>query len=90
MNDLPVPASPDRPKPPVEVHSHEPAPSWRELRERFSDLVKDIGGELKDVWDEEATPRLLAGLKRSREELDKLITKLEQRMAKEPARPAQP
>jgi hypothetical protein len=82
MNDLVKKSS--EPKPPVEVHSNEPVPTWRELRQRFTDLVKDIGGELRDVWSEEGNPRVLAGLKRSRDELNKLIAKLEERMAKKP------
>ena len=84
MNELPVPASPDPSTSPVEVHSHEPAPSWRDLRERFNALMKDIGSELRDLWTDEATPRLLAGLKRSRDELSKLITKMEEKASAAP------
>jgi hypothetical protein len=90
MNDMPVPTKPDSSSSPVEVRSREPAPSWRELRDRFTDLMKDIGSELREVWEEEgkglrreATTRLLPALRRSKDELEKLIARLEQRQAEQ-------
>lgn len=96
MNDLPAPTTP--PTPPtqptpskVEVGTHEPPPSWQELRERFSDLMRDIGSELKDVWQQEGkglrrdvTARLLPAAKRVKSELEKLIQRMEERLSKEP------
>ena len=93
MNDMPVSTPPESSRSPVEVRSREPAPSWRELRDRFTDLMKDIGSELREVWEEEgkglrreATTRLLPALRRSKDELEKLIARLEQRLAEEPAK----
>jgi hypothetical protein len=88
MNDLPAPTTPPSK---VEVGTREPPPSWQELRERFSDLMKDIGTELKDVWQQEGkglrrdvTARLLPAAKRMKTELEKLIQRMEERLAKEP------
>jgi hypothetical protein len=88
MNDLPAPTTPPSN---VEVGTREPPPSWQELRERFSDLMKDIGTELKDVWQQEGkglrrdvTARLLPAAKRMKTELEKLIQRMEERLAKEP------
>jgi len=90
MNDMPVPAKPDPSRLAVEVHSRESTPSWRELRERFTDLMKDIGSELREVWAQEgkglrrdAAAKLLPALRRSKDELEKLIARLEERLAKE-------
>lgn len=89
MNDLPAPTTPPSSK--VEVGTREPPPSWQELRERFSDLLKDIGTELKDVWQQEGkglrrdvTARVLPAAKRVKAELEKLIQRMEERLAKEP------
>ena len=97
MNDMPVPTKPEPGTSPVEVRSREPAPTWRELRDRFADLMKDIGSELREVWEEEgkglrreATTRLLPALRRSKDELEKLIARLEQRLKEEPASAQQP
>jgi hypothetical protein len=89
MNDLPA-RTPSNP-PPVEVGTREPAPTWQELRERFTDLMKEIGAELKEAWQQEgkglrreAATRLLPAAKRAKTELEKLIQRLEERLAKEP------
>lgn len=69
-------------------------PSWRELRDRFGDLMKDIRTELREIWSHdgnhlrrEARARAVPALRRVRAELDKLITRLEERLAKEPPPP---
>ena len=57
-------------------------PSWRELRERFRDLIKDVLQEGKEI-ERELEPKLLPALRRLKSDLEKLITKLEQRAAKQ-------
>jgi hypothetical protein len=95
MNTLPTKPEPTEP---TEV---EVIPTWRELGDRFRDVMKDIGAEIGTTWKKEGTDlekdlqaRLLPALKRARIEIDKLITKLEERMARrkgekeqEPAKP---
>jgi hypothetical protein len=83
MNTLPT-----KPEP-VEPTEVEVIPTWRELGDRFRDVMKDIGAEISNTWkkegkdlEKEAQTRLLPALKRARIEIDKLITKLEERMAK--------
>jgi hypothetical protein len=56
--------------------------------------MKDIGTELRELWSHEgkelrevASARAMPALRRARAELDKLITRLEQRLAKEPPVP---
>jgi hypothetical protein len=76
-----------KPEPvPVEV---EEIPTWRELGDRFRDLIKDIGAELGDMWKQEgkdfsreAEARALSALKRTKLEIEKLISRLEERVAK--------
>jgi hypothetical protein len=53
-------------------------PSWRELADRFRDLMKDFLKEGKEL-ERELEPKLLPALKRLRLEIEKLIAKLEQR-----------
>jgi hypothetical protein len=72
MNTLPTKREPP---PPVEV---EDTPTWRELAERFRDLVKDVLKEGKEI-ERDLEPRLLPALKRLKAELEKLIGKLEER-----------
>lgn len=69
MNTLPT-----KPEPP-EV---EETPTWRELAERFRDIVKDVLREGKEI-ERDLEPRLLPALKRMKAELEKLIAKLEER-----------
>lgn len=83
MNTLPT-----KPEP-VEPTEVEVIPTWRDLGDRFRDIMKDIGAEISTTWkkegkdlEKEAQARLLPALKRARIEIDKLITKLEERMAK--------
>jgi len=58
----------------------ESTPTWRELAERFRDLMKDFLQEGKEL-ERELEPKLLPALKRMKLEIEKLITHLEQRAA---------
>lgn len=88
MNKLPTkPQTPETS--PVVV---EEVPTWKELADRFRDLMKDIGTELGDTWraegkdlGKEAESRALTALKRTRIELEKLIARMEERVAKRAA-----
>ena len=87
MNTLPTKPEPE--PVPVEV---EDVPTWRELGDRFRDLMKDIGAELGEIWKQEgkdfgreAEAKTLSALKRTRIEIEKLITRLEERVAKRAA-----
>ncbi len=71
MNKLPK--KPDPGKPEVST-----IPTWRELADRFRDLMKDFLKEGKEL-ERELEPKLLPALKRFRLEIEKLIAKLEQR-----------
>jgi len=71
---------------PTEV---EVIPTWRELGERFRDVMKDIGVEISKTWKKEGNDlekdlqaRLLPALNRAKIEIDKLITRLEERNKK--------
>jgi hypothetical protein len=75
MNNLP--AKPERPQP-ADVTA---IPTWRELRERFRDVLKDIFDEGKDL-ERELEPRLVPVLNRLKLELESLIAKLEERAKK--------
>ncbi len=69
MNTLPTkrePADPSR------------TPSWRELVERFRDVMKDFIQEGKEL-ERDLEPKLLPALKRLKAEIEKLIGKLEAR-----------
>jgi hypothetical protein len=83
MNTLPTKPEPTEP---TEV---EVIPTWRELGDRFRDVMKDVGAEIGGTWKKEGKDlekdlqaRLLPALKRARIEIDKLITRLEEGMAK--------
>ena len=56
-------------------------PTWRELADRFRDLMKDFLKEGKELG-RELEPKLLPALKRFKLEIEKLISKLEQRATK--------
>ena len=78
MKNLPTKREPTEP-------SHaESTPTWRELRERFRDVMKDVIQEGKEL-ERDLEPRLLPALKRLKAELEKLIAKLEERAG--PAKP---
>ena len=71
---------------PTEV---EVIPTWRELGERFRDVMKDIGVEISKTWKKEGNDlekdlqaRLLPALNRAKIEIDKLITRLVERNKK--------
>jgi hypothetical protein len=74
MNTLPKKPEPGD----AEVHT---IPTWRELAERFRDLMKDFLKEGKDL-ERELEPKLLPALKRLKLEIEKLIGKLEERVKK--------
>ena len=64
-------------------------PTWRELGERFREVMKDIGAEISSTWKKEGKDlekdlqaRLLPALNRAKIEIDKLITRLEERNKK--------
>lgn len=71
---------------PTEV---EVIPTWRDLGQRFRDVMKDIGVEISKTWKKEGKElekdlqaRLLPALNRAKIEIDKLITRLEERNKK--------
>ncbi len=53
-------------------------PTWRELADRFRDLMKDFLEEGKEL-ERDIEPKLLPALKRLKLEIEKLIGKLEER-----------
>ena len=53
-------------------------PTWRELADRFRDLMKDFLKEGKEL-ERELEPRLLPALRRLKLEIEKLIGRLEER-----------
>ncbi len=83
MNTLPTKSEPTSPTQ-VEV-----IPTWRELGERFRDVMKDIGAEISQTWKKEGKElekdlqaRLLPALNRAKLEIEKLIKRLEERNKK--------
>lgn len=65
-------------------------PTWRELGERFRDVMKDIGAEISQTWKKEGKEfekdvqaRLLPALNRAKLEIEKLIRRLEERNKKD-------
>jgi hypothetical protein len=78
MNTLPA----KRPEPEVQE-----TPSWRELRDRASDLLKSLIQEGKEL-ERDLEPRVLPALKGLRAQIEKLIAKLEERVsARRPTTP---
>jgi hypothetical protein len=67
MNRLPTKREPGEP----EINS---IPTWRELADRFRDLMKDFLKEGKEL-----EPKLVPALKRLKLEIEKIIAKLEER-----------
>ena len=65
----------------MEPTDAEGTPTWRELAERFRDVMKDFLREGKEL-ERELEPKLLPALKRMRAEIERLIAKLEERAAK--------
>ncbi len=71
---------------PTEV---EEIPTWRDLADRFRDVMKDIAADVGAVWkkegkemEKEVQARLLPALNRAKIEIDKLIRRLEERARK--------
>jgi len=71
---------------PTEV---EVIPTWRELGERFRDVMKEIGADIGKTWKKEGKEletdlqaRLLPALNRAKLEIEKLIKRLEERTKK--------
>ena len=67
----------------------EDIPTWRDLAERFRDVLKDIAGDIGAIWKKEGKEmekdlraRLLPALNRAKLEIDKLIKRLEERTDK--------
>ena len=77
MNQLPTKRQPGEP----EISS---IPTWRELADRFRDLMSDFLKEGKEL-ERELEPKLVPALKRLRLEIEKIIAKLEER-----TKPGQP
>jgi hypothetical protein len=75
MTNLPIKT------PKAEVEDTEPTPTWRELGDRFRDLLHDLWDEGKDI-ERELEPKVLPALKRLRDEVLKLIEKIEGRTQK--------
>ncbi|HTR20525.1 MAG TPA: hypothetical protein VMH88_06695 [Gemmatimonadales bacterium] len=85
METLPTKTAPTpTPPSPVEV---DVIPTWRELADRFRDVMKDFIKEGKEI-ERELEPKLLPALRRLRSEIERLITKLEERTER-PAPPKQ-
>ena len=87
MTKLPAKSTPE--PVPVEV---EEIPTWRELGDRFRDLMKDVGAELGEMWKQEgkefsreAEAKTLTALKRTKLEIERLISRLEERLEKRAA-----
>jgi hypothetical protein len=83
MDNLPTKTQPSTP---TEVDT---IPTWRDLGERFRDVMKDIGAEISQTWKKEGKDfekdlqaRLLPALNRAKLEIEKLIRKLEERNKK--------
>jgi hypothetical protein len=71
MNTLPKKREPGEP----EVNT---IPTWRDLADRFRDLMKDFLKEGKAL-ERDLEPKFLPALKRLKLEIEKLIGKLEER-----------
>lgn len=74
-----LPAKRDR----AEPTSQEPddVPTWRELRDRVADVLKDLVREGKEL-ERDIEPRLLPALKKLKVQIERLISRLEDRVAR--------
>jgi hypothetical protein len=79
MNTLPA-KRPDSDAPPEEVST------WQELRERTADVLNDLVREGKEL-ERQLEPKVLPALKRLKAQIEKLIAKLEERVAERGGRP---
>jgi len=77
MTKLPAKRDPTEPAMP------EATPTWRELAERFRDVMKDFLQEGKEL-ERDLEPKLLPALRRLKGEVEKLIARLEERATKRP------
>jgi hypothetical protein len=76
MNTLPTRRGPAEPAP----EETEDVPTWRELRERLADLMKDLVREGKEL-ERDLEPRVLPALKKLKGQIEKVIRRLEARAA---------
>jgi hypothetical protein len=74
---------------PVEPTEVEVIPTWRELGERIRDVIESVAREGKEL-ERDLEPKFLPALKRVRAELEKLIARVEQRIAERPPKPEPP
>jgi len=65
----------------TEPTAPEATPTWRELSERFRDVMKDFLQEGKEL-ERDLEPKLLPALRRLKTEVEKLIARLEERATK--------
>jgi hypothetical protein len=65
----------------VEPTEREGTPTWKDLAERFRDVMKDFLEEGKAL-ERDLEPRLLPALRRLKSEVEKLIARLEERAGK--------
>ena len=87
MNTLPTKRPPTEPT----AEDADEVPTWRELRERASDLLKALTREGKEL-ERDLEPKVLPALQRLKLQIEKLIAKLERRIAARtpPSEPPQP
>ncbi|HEV8264624.1 MAG TPA: hypothetical protein VGQ06_06720 [Gemmatimonadales bacterium] len=79
MNTLPTKRS-DNDAPPADE-----VPTWKELRERTAEVLKDLVREGKE-FERQLEPKVLPALKRLKAQIEKLIAKLEERVAERAGR----
>ena len=77
MSTLPA----KRPEPEVQE-----IPSWRELRDRAADLLKSLVQEGKEL-ERDLEPRVIPALRSLRSQIEKLIARLEERVARRQSAP---
>jgi len=74
-----LPAKRDR----VSPTEPEEIPTWKDLAERFRDVMKDFLREGKEL-ERDLEPKLLPALRRLKSEVEKLIARLEDRASQRP------
>ena len=73
MNTLPT-------KRPHSDSTRDEGPTWKELRDRAADVLKELVREGKE-FERQLEPKVLPALKRLKAHIEKLIAKLEERVA---------
>jgi signal transduction histidine kinase len=63
---------------PAPTEHDEDVPTWRELRERAADLMREILREGKEL-ERDLEPKLLPALKNLKAQIEKLIARVEER-----------